>query len=127
MRKAFREGRIDYVRYDASYPYAMNEESASSLILIALNRLRWPAGLSDQAKGLYRKTVRDHLDRAFVMGVEDRDIQMIEYLTKEYDPEASLLDSIRDLAIDRNWGEGAARIIQARAAIHDDRSFELDW
>jgi len=127
MRKAFSEGKISYERYDGCFPAALCEESAKSLLMIALNRLRYPKGLGSEAAGLYRNTVRRNLKEAWKMAVSDRDISLVDYLTCEFDSDGPVLDMARDLALEAQWGEGAARIIQARQKVKESRSFELDW
>ena len=57
MRKCFENGRINYEKYDQCFENALKVESANTLCRIAIARLRWPAGLKEEARTLYEHCI----------------------------------------------------------------------
>ena len=127
MRKVFSDRKLSYDRYDSFFPRVMRNESPVCQITIALNRLRYPASLSDDAGILYRKAVEEHLGTAMACAVKHRDTSLLAYLIESFKATALELDSARDLAIESEWGEGAARIIAARQALGTMNNYDLEW
>ncbi len=127
MRKAFSQGKIDFLRYDGCFSSAIHEESVSSLLMTSLCRLRYPVSLLKDAESLYRDTVQTHLKEAFLMALTQKDASLLNYLTRDFSPDATLLDEIRNRTIEKEWGEGAAIIIKAKQKQKKDDLYDLDW
>lgn len=126
MRKVFSDRKLSFERYDQCFPLALRSESPLRLVRIALNRLRYPTRLSDQAKERYKEVADRHLDVAMKHAIDIRDGRLTQFIIDSFHPDAALLDQARIQALDKEWGEGAALIIAARQAL-GSRSYDLEW
>lgn len=117
-RQCFRDGVLDFARYDAVFAQACAEETAATLCRFAFDRLRFPVGLCGQAREQYERYLRAHAHTLLKELVGSRAFDAVAFLY-----ESDLLET-KDaaegivLASAAGWTEGSVcmqRLLQARA------------
>lgn len=126
MRKCFENGRINYEKYDQCFENALKVESANTLCRIAIARLRWPAGLKEEARTLYEHALKENLRTAITLAVRDRDLALLLFLCR-YFSAGDYGEAIAS-CVDADWGEGSARLMeeQHRNGSFSRKSFSFD-
>ena len=110
-RQFFKDGVFEYVRYDGIFGKARAEEKENTLCEMAMNRLRYPVGLMDEARNQYEGYVREHLDMVCKKAIQDRDMEILEFLCKSKLAERVHMDQCAQLATEYEWAEGGAFIL----------------
>ena len=113
-RQFFKDGVFEYARYDGIFEKACAEESEKTLCEMAMNRLRYPVGLTTEAKNQYEAYVRAHMETICRKAVGDRDIGLLEFLCKSTLVEAVHMDKCVLFATEYEWAEGGAYILRLK-------------
>lgn len=123
MRKCFENGQLNYAKYDACFPNALQIESGKMLCRTALTRLRWPASLSEESRILYESALKQHSRIALDMVISWRDTDYLSLLS-DIIPGAEALD----LCIKKDWSEGSALLMEKLASKQDfaHKNFDFD-
>jgi len=114
-RQFFKDGVFEYARYDGIFGKACAEEKETTLCEMSLNRLRYPIGLTEEAKTQYESYVREHMDVICVEVVHIRDMELLEFLCKSKLAEQTQIDRCAKLAAEYEWAEGGAFILRLKA------------
>jgi len=114
-RQFFRDGVFEYSRYDGIFGKACAEEKEKTLCEMSMNRLRYPVGLVVEAKAQYEAYVRAHMETICQKVVQDRDMELLEFLCKSKLAEQSHMDNCARLAAENEWAEGGAFILKLKA------------
>lgn len=107
FRNSFYMKKLDFRAYDACYYMAKAEEDFDTVLEITLNRLQYPAGLSEDRREDYESWLNGHLVQAFEKAVEHRDLDMLMWLTEHGKPDDGLLSQTAIAASD-GFPEGVA-------------------
>lgn len=114
-RQCFKEGVFEYARYDGIFQKACAEENEKTLCEMSMNRLRYPIGLSDEARMQYENYVKAHIDVICKKGIHYREIETLEFLCKSKLAERTTLEKCARLAAECEWAEGGAYILRLKA------------
>lgn len=109
------DGALRFSEYDACFPRAQSLETAEVLCRIALNRLRFPAGLSDAFQSTYRTACRENADALAAWLLAEKDFSALEFACREslFPPDA--LSRAAALAARQNQPRAAALLLQSAA------------
>lgn len=121
-RQCFRDGICDFSRYDAVFRKACDEEREETLCVMAMNRLRWPAGLSETAKRQYESYVAGHAADILRRAVILRDAASVSFLCG-----SGLLDRAGIMAgiacaAETEWAEGTAVLLRLKEQYFPEKS-----
>jgi len=114
-RQFFKDGVFEYSRYDGIFGKACAEEKEKTLCEMSMNRLRYPIGLTIEARMQYETYVRAHMDAICRNAVYTRDIGLLEFLCKSRLAEQVHMDKCAHLAAEYEWAEGGAFILRLKA------------
>jgi len=106
---------FEYARYDGIFEKACAEEKENTLCAMSMNRLRYPIGLTAEAKGQYEDYVRAHIDSICKEAVQTRDMERLEFLCKSKLAEQVHIDNCARLAAEYEWAEGGAFVLRLKA------------
>lgn len=81
-RQCFQNGVLSLSEYDMALERLMRIQDYPTAVRVALNRLRWPVGLSAAARTAYEDCLRTHADTAVEMLLKQRDMQGIHALLR---------------------------------------------
>ncbi len=126
MRKCFRDGVLDFDKYDQCFSSALVTESDESLCRIALSRLLYPAALSPTAKTRYQAAIKERAGLSLSMAIEARNPSLLSYICRETTPGSSLLSSAYTLASRDHWSEGCAILTEEISRAHHKPVFDFD-
>lgn len=79
-RNCFQNKKIDFHQYDLQFLYAKAQESGRLAAQLAMNRLRFPYQLSEQARSQYVDYVIHHPDQMAELLTSARDIEGIRWI-----------------------------------------------
>ena len=113
-RQFFKEGVFEYTRYDGIFEKACAEEKEHILCEMSMNRLRYPVGLTSEAKIRYEDYVRAHMDAICRQAVDARDMELLEFLCKSKLAEKAQIDNCARFAAEREWAEGGAFLLRLK-------------
>ncbi len=113
MRKCIRDGQIDFGKYDACFESALRTETEETLLKTAICRLRWPSGLQDSSRHLYRDTLTKGHDTAVAMAVTNRDLPLLIFLYTAFSLPGTSFRAGLDRCIAADWSQGAAWLLDA--------------
>ncbi len=113
-RQCFTEGKPDFGQYDRTFIRACDGETERTLCRLAMNRLLYPAGLSEQAKRMYETYVSDHADCVCAQAVDVKDMQPVRYLCENRLIQAAVLDAALARAAKAGWAEGTAQLLNLK-------------
>ncbi len=114
-RQFFKDGVFEYARYDGIFEKACAEEKENTLCEMAVNRLRYPIGLSAEAKIQYATYVRAHMEAICDKAVRGRELELLEFLCKSKLAEQVHMEYCVGLAAEYEWAEGGAFILRLKA------------
>lgn len=114
-RQCFKDGVFEYARYDNIFQKACAEENEKTLCEMSMNRLRYPVGLTSEAWNRYEDYVKAHLDVICGKAVQNREIEILDFLCKNKLAEQADLDKSARLAAENEWAEGGAFILRLKA------------
>ncbi len=113
-RQCFKDGILEYARYDSTFQKACAEENEKTLCEMAVNRLRYPVGLGSEARIQYETYVKAHLE--FICGtiIKNREMEALEFLCKSSLAERNTMEFCAGLAAESEWAEGGVLILQLK-------------
>lgn len=82
-RQCFYDRELDYKKYDETFFRARAEEEPEIAAELALNRLRYPHGLSGEAEEAYESYLKDHLAEAFGTLISAEDLEGVRFLLQK--------------------------------------------
>ena len=97
-RQCFYNRELDYKKYDEMFYHTVAEDTEETAVELAMNRLCFPAGLSEKNKTVYEEYIKEHMDKAAVYLVETEDIEGVRYLEQEKLWRESALQAGMDVA-----------------------------
>jgi hypothetical protein len=110
-RQCFKEGVVELASYDGIFPKACVEENEETLSDLAIDRLKYPVGLSAESRSLYEEYVRAHERKIGGRLVEKRLLEELHFLCREgLFSEAEIGNAIADAA-GADWAEGVASLM----------------
>lgn len=120
-RQCFQDGIVDLGQYDRIFEQAVAEENPSILCRMAVNRLCYPAGLSQEAERRYRDYIREWEGLLVRELVGEHDLEILEILFRgEFLTREGREKGIR-FASEQNWPEGVASMLRQKAADGDTK------
>lgn len=121
-RQFFKDGVFEYGRYDSTFQKACAEENEKTLCEMSMNRLRYPVGLSMEARVHYERYVRGHLEHICEMAIKDREIEVLEFLCENKLAERVTLENCAAMAAECEWAEGGAFILRLKEQYFSQRA-----
>lgn len=115
-RQCFRDGVVELSAYDSIFPKACVEESGEVLERLALNRLRYPVGLTEECRTLYADYVRAHGRELAARLVKKHLAEELHFLCREGYFDGNLMAEAVSLAAEADWTEGAASLMAWKQA-----------
>ena len=82
-RQCFYNRELDYRKYDEMFYHTVAEDTEETAVELALNRLRYPIELSEQARIVYTRYITAHMNAAAGWIVRKEDIEAIRFLEEE--------------------------------------------
>lgn len=79
-RNCFQGRSVDFVQYDALFPHAKAWESRELVLRMALDRLRFPQGLTQRAKEQYGGYLAEHAAEAGEWLLRQEDLEGVRFL-----------------------------------------------
>jgi hypothetical protein len=113
-RKQFSEGRLDVAGYDKVFEKASNEEQFLTLMKMALYRLQYPYGLTDDARVQYEQYIKAHETQVLEQLVRAKDADMLRSLCARPQISDEAVQAAVCLAVSTGWTRGVAGIIRWR-------------
>lgn len=88
-RYCFQQTEFQYRGYDSLFPHVQVQEAEELVIRLALGRLRFPYGLTEEYRDVYREYLEKHRTAAAVGAVKRKDIGELRWLLEQcvYDRE----------------------------------------
>lgn len=130
MRKSFKDERVDLVMYDSAFEKACVEENENTMLKIVMNRLIYPVQLSAQSRSQYGKYMKDHIETAIELLIEERELSSFEKLVQgEIFSNTEIQLAAKKAAI-AEWTEGSAFLIKLgsnKKKVTDRYSFDDEW
>lgn len=120
-RQCIKDGRVDFAGYDAIFPQACVEESEKTLSNMALNRLRYPYALQENAKEAYQNYVREHISYIGNCLIKYKKLELLQFLCQEGLLSGTNLAECVQMAAEMDWPEGAASLLQYQAVGGQER------
>jgi hypothetical protein len=113
-RKQFSQGRLDVAGYDQVFEKASNEEQFLTLMKMALYRLQYPYGLSEEARARYQSYLMAHETPVLEQLVRDEDAETLRSLCARPEISDEAVQAAVCLAVSTGWTRGVAGIIRWR-------------
>ena len=82
-RQCFPERKLDLGGYDRLFPYAVANELPDTCLQLALNRLKYPLSLTEEAAGQYRKFLADHGKELVKQAVQKEDPDLLVLMEEQ--------------------------------------------
>lgn len=121
-RQCFRDGVCDFARYDAVFRKACDEERTETLCAMAMNRLRWPAGLSETAKRQYESYVAGHAADIARQAVFRREAAQLSFLCERGLLDRAGITAAIACAAETEWAEGTAVLLRLKERYYPQKS-----
>lgn len=116
VRQCFIDGKVDFAGYDAVFTQACAEETEETLLKMAMNRLQYPYALGNGAKERYCAYIKSHIESLSLRLVRNKDLDALRFLCRERYLQGAALSLCAQAAADAGWAQGAAELLQLRAA-----------
>lgn len=113
-RKQFVGGRLDVSGYDRVFEKACNEEQFLTLMKMALYRLEYPYGLSEEAKLRYQAYIKEHEIAVLEQLVKGQDEATLRVLCGQSMISDEAIQAAVVRAVADGWTRGVAGIIRWR-------------
>lgn len=111
-RQCFQDGVVDLGRYDDIFEQACKEESVYTLCTMARNRLEYPVGLTEEAKGRYISYLQEHAEEFLEEMVIKKQLDTLQlFFGKKYFEKQWLKYCIAK-ASEKGWTEGTASMLR---------------
>ena len=115
FRNCFYQKRFDFHAYDGCFFRAKAQEDRALVMELALGRLRFPMELGSEGRADYEKYLKEHLPEAGLRAIEQRDMELLNWLVKEYLPESpkeeTILRQLLGRAAEQGFTEGNAFLL----------------
>lgn len=85
-RNCFQGKKFHFTEYDKRFVMAQAQESSEFLMELVTGRLRFPWGLTEEARSNYENYLREHYKEMAQRYVEGKREEDLEWLVKEYPP-----------------------------------------
>ena len=96
-KQCFYNSQIDYPRYDGLFNQAIYSEEIHVLARILSYRLRFPHGLSPDAKKRYRQWCQEHRRELFSYYIREQDMESLRFFLEN--AETDVIREARELAL----------------------------
>ncbi len=110
-RQCIRDGRVDFAGYDAVFLQACATEREETLSRMAINRLRYPYGLSARNRQIYRDYVTVRGQKIAQRLVRQRDLDGLAFFYRERLLDGAALFACVREASETEWAQGAAQLL----------------
>lgn len=115
FRNCFYQKRFDFHAYDSCFFRAKAQEDKRSVLEQALGRLRFPMELGTVGKTVYERYLKEYLPEAGELAVEQRDMELLNWLVREYlsgsQGEEAILRRLLGQAAEQGFAEGNAFLL----------------
>lgn len=129
-RQCFRDQVVDVSAYDGVFPRIALEEKVTVAGKLALYRLAYPKGLTEEHRQRYEAYVRSHAAALTDQLVEGRSLSMLQLLCEKRLLTGTELSEVIVSASRMEWAEGAASLMQWQRQYYGNTGsgrYELDW
>ncbi len=82
-RQCFRDGSIDYEKYDALFPAVVLEDPTGAAVRIAMGRLRFPYQLTSPHRAAYWEHLRQYSAEALHPFIQSGDLETVEFFAAQ--------------------------------------------
>lgn len=82
-RQCFRDGSIDYEKYDALFPTVVLEDPTGAAARIAMGRLRFPCHLTSPHRAAYWEHLRQYSVEALRPFIQSGDLETVEFFAAQ--------------------------------------------
>lgn len=113
-RQCFYDRTLDYGRYDRAFLHAKAEEEAQTAVKLAVNRLRFPFRLGEEAKKMYTVFVKEKFAQGIQMMLEQEDMEGIRFLIREIGPEEEELEAALQMVGEYRLPEAAGYLLEEK-------------
>ncbi len=113
-RQCYKDGDVEPDVYDQIFPKASVEESEKTLCRLAMNRLRYPAGLNAPAETLYEDYIREHAGEICTESIKTRDMSQLLFLSEKGLASCKLIEDGIGQAAAEDWAEGTAYFLRLK-------------
>ena len=113
-RQFFKDGVFEYGRYDGTFQKACAEENEKTLCEMSMNRLRYPIGLSEEARVQYEVYAKAHLEMICKKVILNREIEVLEFLCNSLLVQINDLEKCSQMAAECEWAEGGVSILRLK-------------
>lgn len=83
-RYCFEQSQFQFREYDGLFPFAQVQESEELVTELALGRVRYPMGLTEEHERMYGAYLKQHKVMAAVYQIRMRNMEPLEWLMKQY-------------------------------------------
>lgn len=111
-RQCFRDGVFLFDQYDGIFPKACVEEPEKVLSKMAVNRLLYPVGLSEESQSLYEVYVLEHQEYVGKMQLKERNLVALHQMIQRGFFSGETVETLLKNASEAGWAEGVASLIQ---------------
>ena len=81
-RQCFYDRELDYRKYDEMFYHTVAEDTEETAVELALNRLRFPAELSDKNRQGYEEYLKKHMTAVAKWTVKQEEVEGIRFLQR---------------------------------------------
>lgn len=113
-RQCFYDRMLDYGKYDLAFFHARAEESSKTSVKLAMDRLRFPFRLGEEAKKMYTVFVREAFLEGLSILMGEKDMEGIRFLTEKIGPAGEDLESAIRLAGEYGLPEVAGYFLEEK-------------
>ncbi len=115
-RQCFRDGKVDFAGYDAVFAQACVEEPEKTLSAMAQYRLQYPFSLNSRHRETYRTYLNAHIEGTIKRLIRQKNLETLLFLCREGLVRSRDLAAGIQAAVQEDWPEGAASLLQYQAA-----------
>lgn len=123
-RQCVRAGEIDFALYDSIFQKACAKEREATLNRLALNRLCYPAGLTEEKRQMYESYIKEHAGSVCAAAVCGRDEETVLFLCEQRLLTAAQLDDCIRLSAEEDWAKGAASFLRMKEQFFKEKTIE---
>ena len=126
-RQCFYNRELDYKKYDEMFYHTMAEDTEETAAELALNRLRFPAELSEKNKTVYEAYIQEHMETVAIDLVKREDIEGIRFLEQKKLWSEAALQTGMDVAAEEKKTESLSVLMDVRKELFPKKkkTFEL--
>lgn len=84
-RYCFVQSEFQFRGYDSLFPYVKVQEQEELVLELAVNRMRYPYGLTQDHRLVYEEYLSQHMGKAALCTVQKKDIEQLEWLLERYE------------------------------------------